>query len=214
MNYPQFWLKATHKQKRFYSLIFMFILAVAATLIGLAIPVSAEEARMINDMLNQTVTEGTAAGTLPQDIFINNFSLCLLMFVPLAGAAIGLFILFSTGQAFRAVFEIQAGNFAATPAPGVSGTPIPTLSPTPLPSISPETAILTLGLIGAVFLLEYVSYTIAMTESVWLFRRIMQWRAKMELRREVKYLLVFIGVAALMLVIGAFVETYALSVGT
>jgi hypothetical protein len=195
-----------------YSLTFMFIFAIAATLLGLAIPVNAEEARMINDQLNQTVTQGTAAGTLPQDIFINNFSLCLLMFVPLAGAAIGLFILFSTGQAFRAVFEIQAGSFA-TSTPSVSATPIPSLSPTPLSSITPETAILTLGLIGAVFLLEYVTYTIAMTESVWLFRRIMQWHAKIELKQEVKYLLMFIGVAALLLVIGAFVETYTLSVG-
>lgn len=213
MNYPQFWLKATPRQKRIYSLLFMFVFAVAATLIGLLVPLSDAEAKMISDQLNQTVTQGTAAGTLPQDIFINNFSLCLLMFVPLAGAALGLLILFNTGQAFRAVFEIQAASLAATPTPGLTATPIPSLSPTPLSSISPTMAFITLGLIGAVFLLEYVTYTIAMTESVWLFRRILQYRDSMALKREVKYLLIFIGIAVLLLVIGAVVETYAITVG-
>jgi hypothetical protein len=213
LNYPQFWLKATPRQKRIYSLLFMFVFAVAATLIGLLVPLSDAEAKMISDQLNQTVTQGTAAGTLPQDIFINNFSLCLLMFVPLAGAALGLLILFNTGQAFRAVFEIQAASLAATPTPGLTATPIPSLSPTPLSSISPTMAFITLGLIGAVFLLEYVTYTIAMTESVWLFRRILQYRDSMALKREVKYLLIFIGIAVLLLVIGAVVETYAITVG-
>lgn len=213
MNYPQFWLKASPKQKRIYSIVFMFVFAVLATIIGLFIPVNAQEAQMISQQLNQTVAQGTAAGTLPQDIFINNFSLCLLMFVPLAGAAIGLLILFNTGQAFRAVFEIQAGSLAATPTPGFSATPVPSLSPTPLSSISPTTAILALGLIGAVFLLEYVSYTFAMTESIWLFRRVLQYRAKMEIKREIKYLLIFIGIVAVLLAIGAVVETYTITIG-
>ena len=62
-------------------------------------------------------------------------------------------------------------------------------------------------LIGAVFLLEYVSYAIAMTESVWLFRRIMQKRWG-----ELKITAAVIGIVALLLIIGAVVETYALSI--
>ncbi len=193
MNYPLFWVNTSPSRKRIYSAIFLFILAVLATLIGMLVPVSPTDAQLISDQLNQTVTHGTANGTLIPDIFTNNFLLSLLMFIPLAGAGIGLFILFSTGQAFRAVFEIQAASGVATTNPEVSGA----------------TAFLALGLIGVVFLLEYVSYSIGMTESIWLFRRILQNRWKSEL----KYLAMFIGLVALLLIIGAVVETYTLSIG-
>jgi len=194
MDYPQFWKVASQRRKRIYSITFVLALSILATLIGLLVPVSPQEAQLISDQLNQTVTNGTANGTLITDIFLNNFPLCLLMFVPLAGFGIGMFILFSTGQAFRAVFEIQAANGVAT-ASSVD--------------ISATTAILALSLIGAVFLLEYVSYAIGMAESIWLFRRLLQNRWK----SEIKYLLFFIGIVALLLIIGSIVETYTLSIG-
>ena len=192
MNYPQFWLTASPRRKRIYSTVFILLLSVLATVAGTLVPISQQDAQIISDQLNQTVTQGTAGGTLIPDIFINNFSLCLLMFIPLAGLGIGLFILFSTGMAFRAVFEIQAANG---------------LSSATTSNIDPTTAILALVLIGAVFLLEYVSYAIAMTESVWLFRRIMQKRWS-----ELKITAAVIGIVALLLIIGAVVETYALSI--
>ena len=196
MNYPKFWKEATLRRKRIYSILFVFVLSILATLIGLLVPVSPQEAQIINDMLNQTVTQGQANGTLIPDIFLNNFPLCLLMFIPLVGFGIGMFILFSTGQAFRAVFEIQAASGAAS----ASSTAA---------NISPTTAILALVLIGLVFLLEYVSYSIGMAESIWLFRRILQNRWM----RELKYLGIFIGIVALLLIIGAIVETLTLSIG-
>ena len=192
MDYPQFWKEASPRRKRFYSILIVLIMAVLATIIGMMVPVSPETARIISDQLNQTVTEGQARGTLNLDIFINNFPLCLLMFIPLVGFGIGMFILFSTGQAFRAVFDIQAASGAANTASA---------------DISATTAILVLVLVGAVFLLEYVSYSIGMAESIWLFRRLMQnkWRS------ELKWLAFFIGIVALLLIIGAVVETFALS---
>ncbi|MDI9576574.1 MAG: hypothetical protein QM398_00380, partial [Thermoproteota archaeon] len=90
-----FWVNASPKRKRIYSTLFVLILAVVATLAGMLVPLSPEEAQMISDQLNRTITENTAQGTLISTIFLNNFSLCLLMFIPLAGLAIGLFILFS-----------------------------------------------------------------------------------------------------------------------
>ena len=192
MNYPQFWLTASPRRKRIYSVVFILFLSILATVAGTLVPISQQDAQVISDQLNQTVTQGTSGGTLIPDIFINNFSLCLLMFIPLAGLGIGLFILFSTGMAFRAIFEIQAANG---------------LSSATTSNIDPTTAFLALALIGAVFLLEYVSYTIAMTESVWLFRRIMQKRWS-----ELKITAAVIGTVALLLIIGAVVETYALSI--
>ncbi|MCW4004261.1 MAG: stage II sporulation protein M [Candidatus Bathyarchaeota archaeon] len=193
MNYPQFWKEASLRRKRIYSVIFVLILSIIATLVGMLVPLSPQEAQLIVDQLNRTVTENTAQGTLIPAIFINNFSLCLLMFIPLIGLAIGLFILFSTGMAFRAIFDAQAAS-------GLSGATT---------QIEASTAILALALIGVVFLLEYVSYSIGMTESIWLFRRLLQNRWKGEL----KYLAIFIGIVALLLIVGAIVETYTLSLG-
>ncbi|SRR4030042_5587635 len=190
MNYPQFWIEASPRRKRIYSALFVFALTLVAMAAGFAVPVSPEFAQEIYNQLNQTVTEGNATGTLAASIFTNNFLLCLAMFIPLAGIGIGLFIMFSTGLAFRAVLEAQL-------AMGVSTTP-------PV-AFDFSTAILALALVGITFVAEFVSYTIGMTESVWLFRRLTQRRY-----RELKITAKLIGVVALLLTIGALVETYAL----
>ena len=194
MDYPRFWKTASLRRKRIYSIIFVLILSIVATLVGMLVPLSPQEAQVVFDQLNQTITENTAQGTFVPAIFVNNFSLCLLMFIPLAGLAIGLFILFSTGMAIRAIFDVQMAS-------GLSGTAST--------EIQASTAIFALILIGAVFLLEYVSYAIGMTESVWLFRRILQKQWKGEL----KYFAIFVGVVALLLIIGAIVETYTITMG-
>jgi hypothetical protein len=191
MNYPQFWIEASPRRKRIYSAIFVFALTLAALAAGFAVPVSPEFAQDIYKQLNQTVTEGNATGTLAPAIFLNNFLLCLAMFIPLAGIGIGLLIMFSTGLAFRAVLEVQLAT-------GVSAAP-------PV-SFDFSTAILALALIGITFVAEFVSYTIGMTESVWLFRRLTQ-RRWWELKITAK----LIGVVALLLTIGAIVETLALT---
>jgi len=194
MKYPQFWLTASPRRKRVYAILAVFILSLLVTLIGALVPVSPETAKIISDQLNQTVTDGQSQGTLPLDIFVNNFSLCLLMFIPIAGFFIGMFILFSTGQAFRAVFEVQMASGVATATPEVS--------------IATTTLVLVLIGVGAVFLLEFITYAIGMTESLWMFRRILQNKWK----RELKWLIIFIGIAALLLIIGAIVETATIAI--
>jgi hypothetical protein len=191
MNYPKFWIEASPRRKRIYSAIFVFALTLAAMAAGFAVPISPEYAQEIYNQLNQTVTEGNATGTLAPTIFLNNFLLCLAMFIPLAGIGIGLFIMFSTGLAFRAVLEVQL-------AMGVSATPSA--------SFDFSTAILALALVGITFVAEFVSYTIGMTESVWLFRRLTQRRW-----RELKIAAILIGVVLLLLTVGAIVETFALT---
>ncbi len=188
MNYPQFWLNASSKQKRIYSTAFVLLLAVLATVAGMFVQLPPQEAQAIYDQLNQTAT---SPGLL-QNIFINNFPLCLLMFIPLAGIGIGLFILFSTGMAFRAVFDIQAASGLSSSAAAAD--------------VTASTAILLLIAVGVVFVLEYVSYSIAMTESVWLFRRILQKRFG-----ELKITALLIGLVALLLIIGAVVEAFAIT---
>jgi len=188
VNYPQFWLQASPKLKRLYSTLFVLLLAILATVAGTFVQLPPQEAQAIYDQLNQTTT---SPGLL-QNIFINNFPLCLLMFIPLVGIGVGLFILFSTGMAFRAVFDIQAASGLTSSAAASD--------------LTASTAILMLIAVGAVFVLEYVSYTIAMTESVWLFRRILQKRWG-----EFKIAAALIGLVALLLIIGAIVEAFAIT---
>jgi len=191
MNIPfSFWKDASPKRKRIYLVIFMLVLAIATTLIGTLVPISDEYALLIKDTLNQTVTTNTANGTLIQYIFLNNFLLCLAMFIPLAGAVFGLFVMLNTGIALGATLRLQSVTAASAAVPNISLT----------------TAILGLIGIGLTFLLEYVSYSIGISESIWLFRRLTQRRW-----RELKNTAILIGIVAVFLIIASLVETWVIT---
>jgi hypothetical protein len=190
MDYPSFWKNASIRRKRIYSIIFMFVIAVSLTLIGSLVPLSPQYAKEINDSINQTRTQGLENGTLIPAIFLNNFGLCLAMFIPLAGAVLGLFIMFNTGLAFSAAIQVQSTTAASTP---------------PL-DITPTTAVIALLVFGLVFLLEYISYSIGIAESIWLFRRLRQRKWG-----ELKNTAILIGIVAILLIVGAVVETWLIS---
>ncbi len=190
MDYPSFWKNASPRRKRIYSIIFMFVIAVSLTLIGSLVPLSPQFAKEINDSINQTRTQGLENGTLIPSIFLNNFGICLAMFIPLAGAVLGLFIMFNTGLAFSAAIQVQSTTVASTP-------PI---------DITPTTAVIALLVFGLVFLLEYISYSIGIAESIWLFRRLRQRKWG-----ELKNAAILIGIVAILLIVGAVVETWLIS---
>jgi asparagine N-glycosylation enzyme membrane subunit Stt3 len=77
--------------------------------------------------------------------------------------------------------------------------------PAAVPNISP-TIDLGINWSGFVFL-EYVSYSIGIAESAWLFRRLTQRRFG-----ELKNTGILIGVVAILLISGALVETFALGI--
>src|SRR3972149_3231792 len=97
------WTKASARRKRILSIIAVFIVALAITAAGTLMPVSTEEANQINDNLNQTVSTLSERGALTQYIFGNNFLICLLMFIPVIGPFLGLFIMFNTGTVIGAI---------------------------------------------------------------------------------------------------------------
>ena len=189
MDYPSFWKSASTRRKRIYSIIFMFVIAVSLTLIGSLVPLSPQYAKEINDSINQTRTQGLENGTLIPSILLNNFGLCLAMFIPLAGAVLGLFIMFNTGLAFSAAIQVQSTTAASTPL-----------------NISPITAVIALLVFGLVFLLEYVYYSIGIAESIWLFQRLRQRKWG-----ELKNAAILVGIVAVLLTIGAVVETWLIS---
>jgi hypothetical protein len=169
-------------RKRIYAVILVFIVALIVTVVGSLIPVSAEQAKQINDSLNQTVTTASESGSLTQYIFGNNFFICLIMFVPVLGPVFGLFVLFNTGTAVSAIATAQG-----------------------VPSIFAFIALV----ITPVFWLEFAAYSTAMAASVWLFRRLLQGRFLHELRNTC----IFISICAVLLAVGAVVETLLISIG-
>ncbi len=176
VNIPPFWLNASPKRKRLYSLIFIFILTIVATLAGTLVPLSAEDANTLAQDVNQTLVENKDFASLTSAIFINNFRICLIMFIPVVGAVFGFFVLFSTGIALSAISM-------------TSGFPV----------------ILNFFflMITPIFWLEFISYALGITMSIWLFRRLMQKRWL-----ELKWTAIAIGVTAGLLVIGAVVEAW------
>jgi len=185
-----FWITASPRRKRIYSIIFMLVIAISTTLFGTLVQLSAQDAKQISDEVGKITNDNPTYVSLVEAIFINNFRLCLLMFIPLAGSILGLFIMFSTGVGLRAIIDTQSSSTALS-----TGT-----------NISATTAIIGLTFVALTFLLEYVSYSIGITESVWLFRRLTQRRWG-----ELKNTGILIGFVATLLIIGALVETWVIT---
>jgi hypothetical protein len=176
MDILSFWKNSSTKRKRLYSLIFIFVMTIVATFAGTLVPLSAEEANTIYGQVNQTLSENRDMASLTGAIFVNNFTLCLIMFIPVAGAVFGFFVLFSTGTAIGAISMIQG---------------------------MPAGITLVLLMITPIFWIEFTSYSLGMTESIWLFRRLTQRRW-----RELKWTAIAIGAVAGLLAIGAVVEAW------
>ena len=176
-----FWIKASTRRKRFYSFLFILVIAFLLTAIGSLVPISNQNAHQIVDPLNQTLSQNRAAGTLPQAIFLNNFRICLIMFIPIIGAAFGFLSFFVSGYALSAISTLQG---------------VPPLQNLSLLLITPHTW------------LEFAAYALAVSESIWLFRRIMQRRFW-----ELKNTAILVLVCAGLLASAAIIETWLISIG-
>ena len=176
-----FWKNASSKRKRIYSIIIIFVIAFLLTVIGSYVPISHQDAQTISSNLNSTLNDQKANGNLTEYIFLNNFEICLLMFVPIIGVVLGFVILFNTGIALGAIASIQ-------------GYPV------------------WFGLLNLVFTpvfwLEFIAYSIAIAESIWLVRRLMQHRWL-----EVKNTAILIAICAGILIVGAIVEVWLINLG-
>jgi len=176
-----FWKNASSKRKRVYSIIFIFILAAIVTFVTSYIPISQSTANSISTSLNSTVNTNKSMGTLPEYFFLNNFGICLAMFIPIIGPIIGFVVLGDTGYAIGAISKVQ-------------GYP-------------PWVAMLS-ELLLPVFWLEFIAYSTAMAESIWLVRRLFQGRWM-----ELKNTAILIGICAALLIASAFIEAWLVSLG-
>lgn len=185
-----FWKTASPKRKRIYSIIFMLALCITATILGTLVQLSVQDAKQLSDSTNGIITDNPTYPSLVGAILLNNFKICLVMFIPILGAVFGLFVLFSTGVGIRAILDTQSASGASAA----------------ISTISPTTAILALVFVGLTFVLEYVSYSIGIAESIWLYRRLTQRRW-----RELKTTGILIGIVAALLLAGALVESWVIT---
>ena len=149
------WKKSSSKRKRILSAIAISFLALLVTALGMLVPTSQQEAELINNNLNQTVSSLTQGGGIVQFIFGNNFMICLLMFIPIIGPLLGFFALFNTGTVINAI-AIAEGYHSTLVFIALFLTPVAWI--------------------------EYAAYSTAISESIWLFRRFLQKQTWRELR--------------------------------
>ena len=177
------WNNSSPKRKRLLSALIILVLAILVTASGMLIPINQEEAELISNNLNQTVSSLSQEGGIVQFIFGNNFMICLLMFIPILGPLLGFYALFNTGIVINAI-SIAEGYPAGLVFVALFLTPIAWI--------------------------EYAAYSTAISESVWLFKRLLQKRA----RSEFKITSIFISICAILLLLGAIIETIIIFFGS
>lgn len=182
-----FWAGSSSRFKRFITILACFVFCVVITIAGTLTPLSAGDSKAANDELEQLQTSikkmSVWRGAL--SIFENNFMICLIMFVPIAGPLFGSYALYNTGL----VLSAQSNSAENTVHwPGI--------------------LLLFLLFIFPHTWLEFIAYSTALASSVWLTWRITQRRGKQEIVRTG----IFIAICAGLLLLGAFVEAYLISV--
>ena len=170
-----FWATASTRRKRIYSFLIVLVAGFIMVAIGSVIPISSSSAHNVYNQLNSTVSQNVQSGTIVQYIFLNNFRICLMFFIPIFGPLFGVVSFVTTGYYIGAEAKVQG---------------IPPLLYVGLEPLSP------------IFWLEFTAYSIAIAESFWLLRRLLQQRFS-----EAKILLICIGICAALLAVGAIIES-------
>jgi uncharacterized membrane protein SpoIIM required for sporulation len=176
-----FWTNASSKRKRIYSTIIILVIGVFLLVIGSLVKISPQDATQLTNRLNQTLPSHQFSASNVEIIFSHNLYICLLEFVPVIGPVWGFLSFFATGIGISAIASVK-------------GYPL-------------LLVLLNLAILPHTWL-EFASYSIAITESIWLFRRLLQGRW-----RELKNTAILIGLCAILLLIAAVIETWLISIG-
>jgi hypothetical protein len=162
------------RRSKLFNVVFAIIVVIL--FVASAIPVSKTVANQTQTDVNQRVSNLQTSDILMQFIFGNNLMLCLIMFLPFAGAGFGFFAIYNTGKILGAEAIAQNTNFFAMNL-SLYATPV--------------------------FWLEFIAYSIAITESmVFTYYAITH-----RFRDELPKLGIAIGICAVILFTGAVVET-------
>ena len=176
-----FWTNASSKRKRIYSTIIILAIGVFLLFMGSLVRLSPQYAKQITNNVNQTHPQHQFTAKNTAIIFSHNLFICLMEFVPVIGPIWGFVSFFLTGIGISAISIVK-------------GHP-------------PILVLMTLSIFPFTWL-EFASYSIAIAESIWLFRRLLQGRW-----RELKNTAILIGICAILLLIAATVEMWLISIG-
>ncbi len=151
------------RSKRILTILVFFLLSIAITIAGVLTPLSSKDSKDLNNDLKQMQDETKNMTVWQSTIFIftNNFRLCLLMFIPIAGPLIGSYIMYSTGLVIGAWGHENN---------------MPSLIAFVALFISPHTW------------LEFMAYSIAFAASVWLTWRAIKHQFKKEILQTCKFI--------------------------
>jgi len=179
----RFWAASPSRLKRILTITVFFFLSISVTIAGILTPLSGEDSKARSEELkelreslkNMNVWDGSLS------IFKNNFVICLVMFVPVAGPLFGFYALYNTGSVVAAETNMD-----------------------PLLGIA---AFLLLFIFPFTWL-EFISYSTAFASSVWLTWSVIRRR---RISRELVRTGMFIAICAVMLLLGALIEAYLLA---
>ncbi|MEM3704227.1 MAG: stage II sporulation protein M [Candidatus Bathyarchaeia archaeon] len=171
----QFWKSTSTRMKRILTIIVFFFISLILAIAGALTPISAEEANKRNEDLKQIRDLVSDAGAT--FIFGNNFMLCLSFFIPILGLCLGCYVLYNTGLVIAAE-SIGLG-------------------------VSPLLNFLLL-LVFPFAWLEFLAYSAALAQSVWLTWCIIKRKG----RKELVNTCIMIAICAVILLAAAFIEMF------
>jgi len=174
-------LKVTTLRNRILVLLIAFVLCLAITDAGAMSKIESSEAQDLIGEVNKTNEMLSTIGV--QFIFGNNLMYCIMMFVPVWGPYYGSIVLYSTGRVLAALGATRGVN--------------------------PLALFLTLFIYPHAWL-EYVSYSLAISESFWLIYASVKYGGK-GLRNELSTAAKVMAICAVLLLLAAFVEMYLIS---
>lgn len=173
----QFWTRNSSRTKRILTIVAFFILSLIVTVAGALTPLTAEEVTEITDEMEKMRENVSSAGAFGGTAFIfgNNFILCLSFFIPVVGPFFGCYVLYSTGVVIAAEsISVKA---------------------------SPILSFLLLFIFPFTWL-EFLAYSTALAQSIWLTWRIIQRKG----RRELVNTCIMISICAVTLFVAAVIE--------
>jgi uncharacterized membrane protein SpoIIM required for sporulation len=175
-----FWQTFPPRIKRIMTIIVFFLLAIIVTVAGILTPLSNEDINTLGKGLEETQQNIDSQPEVQQvsSIFGNNFMICLVGFVPIAGPIFEFYALYSTGVVISAYAAYDESI-----------------------QVSPLLIFLLLFILPFTWL-EFLAYSTAIAESFWLTRRIIQHKWKM----EIKNACILMSICAVMLLVAAIIE--------
>ena len=180
----ELWKRAPTKWKRVYLFLLCFLLLIGITVAGTLTPLTKEEADALNkdiqDVQGNIVNMTVLSGTMA--IFNNNFLISLLMFIPFFGPLFGGYVTYNTGM----VIAAETMNLTE--------------------QVSPTLTFLILLILPFAWM-EFIAYSLAFSESLWLSWCVI----KRKSREELLTTLMLILVCLLILLAAAVIEMVLIS---